>query len=182
MKSSTKKEIISWIKSIAIAFIIVFICREFIFTPITVFGESMSPTFHDADRVVVSKTSKIQRFDVIVFDAPDIEGKQYIKRVIGLPGDSIKMEDDVLYINGEVFSEEYLIKNKEKTLLHNLTGNFSLEDSTGETEVPNDMLFVMGDNRLDSKDSRMFGFVPYDSVIGEVKLRFYPFQKIGLPE
>lgn len=182
MKASTKKEVISWIKSIVIAIIVVFICREFIFAPITVSGESMSPNFHNADRVVVSKTSNIQRFDVIVFDAPDIEGEKYIKRVIGLPGDSIKVEDDVLYINGEMFPEEYLAENKEANPLQHLTGDFSLKENTGESQVPDDMLFVMGDNRLDSKDSRIFGFVPYDSVLGEVKFRFYPFQKVGFPE
>lgn len=181
MKVSTKKEIISWVKSLVFALIVVFICRQFIFTPTAVLGDSMLPTFHDADRVVVSKISKLQHFDVIVFDAPDIEGQQYIKRVIGLPGDSIKMEDDELYINGEMFPEEYLNKNKEDNLLHKLTGDFTLKENTGETKVPKDMLFVMGDNRLDSRDSRIFGFVPYDSVIGEVKFRFYPLQKIGIP-
>lgn len=182
MKASTKKEILSWVKTIALAIIIVFICRQFIFTPTSVFGESMSPTFHDADRVIVSKTSKIQRFDVVVFDAPDLEGEHYIKRVIGLPGDSIKMEDDVLSINGEEFPEEYLKENKENNTLEELTFDFTLEEITGKTKVPKDMLFVMGDNRLNSKDSRIFGFVPYDSVIGEVKFRFYPVNAVGVPE
>lgn len=182
MKASTKKEVLSWLKTFALAIIIVFVCRQFIFTPTSVFGESMSPTFHDADRVILSKTSEIQRFDVIVFDAPDLEGEHYIKRVIGLPGDTIKMEDDVLSINGEEFPEEYLRENKENNTLEELTFDFTLEELTGETKVPKDMLFVMGDNRLDSKDSRIFGFVPYDSVIGEVKFRFYPVNAVGVPE
>ncbi|MDQ0270388.1 signal peptidase I [Cytobacillus purgationiresistens] len=106
MKESTKKEIYSWVKSIVFAFIITFICRVFIFIPTTVFGESMLPTFNNEDRIVVSKTSEIQRSDVIVFDAPDMAGKQYIKRVIGLPGDSIEMKDDVLLndSNGAFYS------------------------------------------------------------------------------
>ncbi len=182
MKESTKKEIYSWVKSIAFAFIIAFICRQFLFTPITVFGESMEPTFQDQDRIVVSKTAKIQRFDVIVFDAPDIEGEHYIKRVIGLPGDRIEMKDDVLYINGEALEEPYLVENKKDNPLNKLTEDFSLQDKTGENIVPNDMLFVMGDNRLKSKDSRIFGLVPYASVIGEVKFRFFPLQEIGIPK
>ena len=148
MKESTKKEIYSWVKSVVFAFSIAFICRRFLFTPSTVLGASMSPTFHDQDRVVVSKTAEIQRFDVIVFDAPDSEGEYYIKRVIGLPGDNIEMKDDVLYINGEALEEPYLIENKEDHPFNKLTEDFSLQEKTGESEVPKDMLFVMGDNRL----------------------------------
>ncbi|MEH7389337.1 signal peptidase I [Bacillus sp. JJ1474] len=176
MKEGTKKEIFSWIKSLAFAFIIAFICREFLFSPTTVFGESMAPTFQDQEKVVVSKTAGIQRFDVIVFNAPDVEDKKYIKRVIGLPGDRIEMKDDVLYINGKAFEESYLKENKADNLFNKLTGDFKLQ------EVPKDYLFVMGDNRLNSKDSRHFGFIPNESIIGEVKFRFYPFQVIGIPK
>ena len=182
MTNSTKKEIYSWIKSIAFAFLIVFICRLFLFTPTTVLGASMSPTFQDHDKVVISKTTEIQRFDVIVFDAPDMDGEHYIKRVIGLPGDRIEMKNDVLYINGVAFEEPYLKENKEGNLLTKLTEDFSLEEKTGESKVPKDMLFVMGDNRLISKDSRIFGLIPNDSVIGEVIFRFYPLQEIGVPK
>ena len=173
MKESTKREIYSWVKSVAFAFIIVFICRQFLFTPSTVFGASMSPTFQNQERVVVSKTSEIQRFDVIVFDAPDVDDKYYIKRVIGLPGDQIEMKNDVLYINGEALEEPYLIENKEDNPFNRLTENFTLQEKTGEIRIPKDMLFVMGDNRLKSKDSRMFGLISYDSVIGEVRFRYF---------
>ncbi|MEC0300444.1 signal peptidase I [Peribacillus frigoritolerans] len=182
MKESTKKEIYSWVKSIVFAFIIVFICRQLLFTPTTVLGASMLPTFQDQDRVVVSKTTEIQRSDVIVFDAPDVDGKDYIKRVIGLPGDSIDMKDDVLYINGKAVEEPYLNANKEDNPFNKLTEDFSLQEKTGESKVPKNMLFVMGDNRLNSKDSRIFGFISYDSIVGEVKFRFYPLQEIGIPK
>ncbi|MEH7523407.1 signal peptidase I [Bacillus sp. JJ1503] len=176
MKENTKKEIFSWIKSLAFALIIAFICRELLFSPTTVFGESMAPTFQDQEKVVVSKTAGIQRFDVIVFNAPDVEDKKYIKRVIGLPGDRIEMKDDVLYINGKAFEESYLKENKADNPFNKLTGDFELQ------EVPKGSLFVMGDNRLNSKDSRHIGFIPYESIIGEVKFRFYPFQAIGIPK
>lgn len=182
MKESTKREIYSWVKSIVFALIIVVICRQFLFTPTIVSGQSMSPTFQNKDRVVISKMTKIHRFDIVVFDAPDVEGEQYIKRVIGLPGDRIEMKSDVLYINGEAMEEPYLIENKEDNPLHTLTEDFSLQKKAGESKVPKDMLFVMGDNRLRSKDSRALGFIPYDSVIGEVKFRYYPLQDIGIPE
>lgn len=182
MEESIKKEIISWIKACAFAILIAIICREFIFTPTTVLGESMSPTFENRDKIVVSKTSKIQRFDVIVFNAPDNKGERYIKRVIGLPGDRIQMKDDILYINGEAFFEPYLEENKEENIQNKLTEDFTLQEKYGVAEVPTNMLFVMGDNRLISNDSRIFGFISYESVIGEVKFRFYPFQEIGMPE
>ncbi|WP_340084923.1 signal peptidase I [Siminovitchia sp. FSL H7-0308] len=179
MKESTKEEIVSWMKSLAFAVIITLVCRQFLFSPITVFGESMSPSFEDHDKVIISKTSKIQRFDVVVFDAPDNENEHYIKRVIGLPGDSIEMKNDTLYINGKRFKEPYLTENKENNPFHKLTEDFSLQEKTGKAKVPEQMLFVMGDNRLNSKDSRTFGLISYDAVIGEVKFRIYPFEAFG---
>lgn len=181
MKESTKKEMVSWMKSLVVAIILAFICRQFLFSPITVFGESMAPSFQDHDRVVISKTSRIQRFDVIVFDAP-VEDEHYIKRVIGLPGDTIRMEDDVLYINGEAYNEPYLSENRQDNPYGSLTEDFSLTEKTGESKIPENRLFVMGDNRLNSKDSRTFGLISYESVIGEVKFRFYPFKEFGLPK
>lgn len=176
MQENTKKEVYSWVKSIAFAFIIAFLCRQFIFTPNTVHGESMSPTFEDENKIILSKTSEIQRFDIIVFHAPDSD-ENYIKRVIGLPGDQIKVKDDVLYINGKVYEEPYLEKGKKDNILDKFTNDFSL-DST----VPENSLFVLGDNRLVSKDSRIFGCIPKDSVIGEVKFRYYPLKEIGMPK
>lgn len=180
LQGSTKKEVYSWIKSIAFAVVIVFICREFIFTPVVVKGESMEPTFDSNNRIVVSKTSAIERFDMIVFKAPD-KDEQYIKRVIGLPGDSVEMRDDVLYINGKPYEEPY-VKRNNNIGLSKVTGDFTLKELTGNKKVPNGYFFVLGDNRLKSKDSRDFGFISTDSVIGEVKFRFYPLQEIGMPK
>lgn len=142
----------------------------------------MLPTFEDKDRVVISKMTKIHRFDIIVFDAPDEEDEQYIKRVIGLPGDRIEMKDGVLYINGEAMDEPYLIEDKGNNPFHIMTADFLLQEKTGESKVPDDKLFVMGDNRLKSKDSRALGFIPFDSVIGEVKFQYYPLREIGIPK
>ncbi|KAB7672235.1 signal peptidase I [Bacillus sp. B1-b2] len=181
MNEKVKKEIISWGKSIMIAAFVAIICRTFLFSPTTVHGESMSPTFHDMDKILLSKVSGIQRFDMVVFQAPDAK-EQYIKRVIGLPGDKIEMKDDVLYINGEVLTEPYLDNLKERNGGHKLTGDFTLRELTGEEVVPTNHVFVLGDNRLVSHDSRYFGFITMDSIIGEVKFRFYPLQHVGLPE
>lgn len=179
MQENTKKEVYAWIKSITFALIIAFLCRNFLFSPTTVYGESMEPTFQDKDRVLISKTSDIQRFDVVVFNAPDAD-KRYIKRVIGLPGDNVEMKDDVLYINGKPYEEPYVKRNNDITL--RVTGDFTLKELTGKTTVPNGYFFVLGDNRLISKDSRKFGFISADSIIGEVKLQFFPIKDIGLPK
>lgn len=181
MSDAKKKEVYSWFKSIVFAFIVAFICRNFLFSPAIVYGESMLPTFEENDRLLLSKVSDIQRFDLVVFDAPDSE-ERYIKRVIGLPGDKVEVKDDVLYINGRQMEEPYLEDVKKELLLDKLTGDFTLEEITGESVVPEGTLFVMGDNRLHSKDSRFFGPIPISSLIGEVKLQIFPLKKIGMPE
>lgn len=178
MKESTKKELFSWIKSIFFALAIAFIFRQFIFAPVTVQGESMLPTFEDDNKIIVSKMSKIEHFDMVVFHAPDSE-ENYIKRVIGLPGDQIEMVKDQLFINGEVYNEVYLLQNRQ---LASQNGMDRLTEDFGPITVPNDQYFVMGDNRLYSKDSRIFGTISSDSIIGEVKFRFFPINELGNPQ
>ena len=180
LQEKTKKEVYAWTKSIAFALIIAFICRNFLFTPTTVYGESMEPTFQEKDRVLISKISDIQRFDIVVFNAPDEDQRHYIKRVIGLPGDTVEMKDDVLYINGTPYEEPYVKRKSDITL--KVTSDFTLKELSGKTTVPNGYLFVLGDNRLKSRDSRSFGFISADSIIGKVKLRFFPLQDVGIPK
>ncbi|WP_026695076.1 signal peptidase I [Peribacillus kribbensis] len=182
MEKKIYRELWSWTKSILLAAAIAFIFRQFIFTPLTVYGVSMAPTFNDKDRILVTKVSKIDHFDNIVFHSPRSED-YYIKRVIGLPGDRVEMKDDVLYINNKRYSEPYLKKNKAKVPEGDkLTGNFTLKEVTGKSMVPEGYLFVMGDNRLWSTDSRRFGFISIKSVIGEVKLKLRPFKDFGMPD
>ncbi|EMN7732547.1 signal peptidase I [Bacillus cereus] len=182
MKENVGNEIYSWIKSLALALIIAFIVRQFLFSPMNVIGESMLPTFENKDKVMVSKLSYLQRFDIVVFDAPDAN-EYYIKRVIGLPGDSIEMKDEVLYINGKEIEQPYLEGIKGDNNSSGMrTGDFTLQELTGETKVPEGSLFVLGDNRIISKDSRSFGFVSKESIIGEVKFQYYPLDRIGIPK
>src|SRR3954452_13023559 len=98
-----RNEIWEWIKALFIAIVLAFIVRTFIFTPIVVDGASMEPTLQDQDRMVVTKIGEPKRFDIIVFHAS--ENTDYIKRVIGLPGDRIEYKNDTLYINGEPYDE-----------------------------------------------------------------------------
>lgn len=174
MQANTKKEAYSWMKAIAFALVMVLICRAFIFTPVVVKGESMEPTLENKDKVVISKISEPDRFDVIVFKEP-VKDEQYIKRVIGLPGDTVEMKNNVLYINGKSYEEPYLKNN-------NITGDFTLKELTGQERVPDGCIFVLGDNRMNSKDSRELGNISADSMIGEAKFRYYPLQEIGIPE
>lgn len=175
MSESIKKEIWSWIKAIFLGVAIVFICRAFIFTPVKVEGKSMSPTFEDNNRIIVTKMSKVQRFDMIVFHSP-VSNEDYIKRVIGLPGDIVEVKNDVLHINNIIYEEPYLNENKKM-----LTTKEQLTDDL-KVKVPEGSLYVMGDNRKKSSDSREIGFVTEDAVVGEVKFRFFPFTEFGTLE
>lgn len=178
-----KNELWEWIKALLIAFAIAAFIRYFLFTPIVVDGDSMMPTLEDGDRMIVNKIGyKIgnpDRFDIVVFHAP--EGKDYIKRVIGLPGDHVEYIDDQLYINGEPIDEPYLDQYKAEITEGNLTGDFKLQDINPSLDIiPEGHVFVMGDNRRFSKDSRHIGVVDIDEIIGNTNLIFWPINEIRI--
>ncbi|WP_318184445.1 signal peptidase I [Metabacillus idriensis] len=180
MKEKKKQsELFEWIKAIFIAVSIALLIRGFLFAPIVVDGESMESTLNDEDRMIVSKIGKPERFDIIVFHAT--ENKDYIKRVIGLPGDHIMYQNDMLYINGKAFEENYLDQNKKefKEIFGEnelFTENFNLEN-LGHKTVPKDTLFVLGDNRRYSKDSRHINVIPIDKVVGKAQFVYWPLDK-----
>lgn len=173
-----KSELFEWIKALAIAVILAAVIRYFLFAPIVVDGLSMMPTLHDQDRMIVNKIGyKIgepERFDIVVFHAT--EEKDYIKRVIGLPGDRVEYRDDTLYINGKACEEPYLDEYKNTLIDGPLTEPFTVE------EVPEGQLFVMGDNRRYSKDSRHIGPVSKDEVMGKTSLIYWPLNDIRFVE
>lgn len=175
-KKHITKELLSWFISICVAFTIVLICKHYLFSPVVVDGESMEPTYQDEDVLIISKISDIQRFDQIVFKSP-VNDNYYIKRVIGLPGDTIEMKDDVLYINGEKYNEPY-VNRKEEALQY--TEDFTLEQLTGKETVPEGYVFVLGDNRLHSGDSRHYGFIAMDEILGVSKVRIFPIQQFEI--
>ena len=153
-----------------------------------VVGDSMLPTLESGDRMMLIKLEKVNRFDIVVFPVPDGTEQEYVKRVIGLPGDEIKYFQDELYINGEKVEEHYLEKFKEGSN-QSLTGDFTLFSLTGEATVPENMYFVLGDNRNVSKDSRIFGFIPVEQIRGfiptvqlesTVDFEVWPLNKIGI--
>jgi signal peptidase I len=171
-----KSEAWEWIKALAIAVILAAAIRYFLFAPIVVDGLSMMPTLHDQNRMIVNKLSynigEPERFDIVVFHAP--EQKDYIKRVIGLPGDHVEYKNDTLYINGKPIEERYLKGAKAEIIDAPLTFDFELEELWGQKTVPEGHLFVMGDNRRYSKDSRSIGFVSMEEVIGETGVVYWP--------
>lgn len=172
-----KNELWEWTKALIIAVLLAVVIRYFLFAPIVVDGLSMMPTLKDQDRMIVNKFSydigQPKRFDIIVFHAP--EKKDYIKRVIGLPGDRIEYKKDTLYVNGKAYKEPYLDKYKEQVVNGPLTDPFTLKETKlGKETVPKGQLFVMGDNRRYSKDSRHIGTIPLSKVIGKTSVVYWP--------
>lgn len=138
--------------------ILFFIIRGFIFIPVPVDGNSMEKTLTQGDMIVMEKFSSIQRFDVVVFELPN--GAVYIKRVIGLPGDSISYENDQLFVNDQPVEEKFIEKNRKKDHENApYTTNFDLKELINKEVLPEDSYFVLGDNRRMSKDSRSFGAI-----------------------
>lgn len=180
MKQTLKKESLEWIRTIFIGLLLAVFFRTFFFSTYAVEGKSMMPTLQDGNMLVVNKISyqvgELNRFDVVVFHANEKE--DYVKRIIGLPGDHIEYKDDKLYINGQFVDEPYLETYKEEIEGRKLTGDFTLEEVTNEMVVPEGSIFVMGDNRLGSWDSRHFGFVDIDRVVGKVDLRYWPIREM----
>ena len=178
-----KNELWEWIKALVIAFVIAVLIRYILFTPIVVDGDSMMPTLEDGDRMIVNKIGyklgEPDRFDIVVFHAP--EGKDYIKRVIGLPGDTIEYKDDQLYINGKAYDEPYLDEYKSQITEGTLTQDFTLQEIDPTIEViPEGYVFVMGDNRRYSKDSRHIGIVSEDKIIGNTSVIFWPISEMKI--
>ncbi|PEI64193.1 signal peptidase I [Bacillus wiedmannii] len=172
-----KKRLREFFRTIAIACLLVFLAKIFVFFPTTVKGASMNPTLQDGDKLIVNKLAKqfesYGREDIIVVKTDNF----YVKRVIGLPGDVIEVRNDQLYVNHEVTQEAYLYSNKkqaEKKLM-NLTEDF------GPITVPKNKIFVMGDNRLISRDSRNgLGLIDREDVLGELAAIYYPIEHMKI--
>lgn len=180
--SKRKSELFDWIKALLIAFILAFVVRTYFFSPIVVDGPSMLPTLHDQDKMIVNKfkyrISEPERFDIVVFHA--INQKDFIKRIIGLPGEHVEMKDGILYIDGQEVSEPFLESNQVQ-FDYPLTRDFTLEEIPGGYEkIPEDYVLVLGDNRNNSTDSRSIGLVSVDEIVGKANLIFWPYNRIQI--
>ncbi|MCM3441282.1 signal peptidase I [Metabacillus halosaccharovorans] len=172
---TTKSKIWEWTKAIVLAVGLAMIIRFFLFEPYLVEGSSMDPTLHDGDRLFVNKTLKfigeINKGDIVIIDGEE-ENIRYVKRIIGLPGDKVRAEEGQVYVNDQLIEEPYLTENREEAeqLGMMLTGDFE------EVEVPKGSYFVMGDNRLNSMDSRNgLGLIESSRILGKSEFIFYPF-------
>jgi signal peptidase I len=138
-------------------------------------GPSMQPTFEDGDRLIAVRHFTPKRNDVVIIKAPNQPGAMYIKRLIGLPGDTVQSKNDVLYINGKKVAQPYL-NNKYQKADHlagvNYTNNFKVK-------LKKNQYWVMGDHRDVSNDSRRFGPVSRSNILSKVVLRYWPVTQIS---
>ena len=183
-KKAHKDMVLEYMPYVIIIVFVVLI-RTFIATPIKVNGSSMSPTLYNGDHMLLykltPKTRGIKRFDIVVIST---DSGKLIKRVIGLPGEKIRYEitkDDeereiaTLYINGEAVEENFITDEAK-----NATCVIDTKICNGEdVEIPDGEYYVMGDNRINSKDSRMIGTVDKKNISGTTQLILFPFNRIG---
>jgi signal peptidase I len=173
---SSARNLIEWIAIIAAALVVAIVIKTFLFQAFYIPSESMERTLWPNDRVLVNKLSysmhPIHRGDIVVFKRPPSEAsdptiKDLIKRVIGLPGDTIEARDGLVFINGQQLKEPYLAPGMVTT-------------SLPVTKVGAKQYFVMGDNRTNSKDSRFIGTIPRSLIVGRAFIRVWPLSKIRL--
>src|SRR5437763_15799180 len=166
------------VRDLIFALMVLALVMVFIIQPVKVEGTSMLPYLHDGERIFVNKliyyddfrwAPKVYRGDIVVFWFPDDPSKSYIKRVIGLPGETVQMRDGRIYVNGKELPEPYL----DPTL------NVS-DDSRPPAYVKPHYYFVMGDNRDNSSDSRSWGLVPEKYIYGKALFRYWPLSKASV--
>ena len=181
---SWKKELLSWVGTLILALAVVLVIRTFIFEPIRVDGSSMADTLQDGELTFVLKAEYLfkdpDRFDVVICHYPNrrdannplgIETKtNFVKRVIGLPGETLAIQGNTVYINGQTLEEPFLTPERNAVNL-----------SLGPITLGEDEYFMIGDNRYASNDSRNLrevGPIARDEIVGEVKFVFFPFSAL----
>ncbi|MDD4290232.1 MAG: signal peptidase I [Patescibacteria group bacterium] len=166
------------IKTVIISLAIIFPIRYFLIQPFMVDGASMEPNFYNSDYLIIDEITyrfeNPERGQVVVFKNPDNKKEYFIKRVIGLPGEVVRIQDGGVFIR-HIGSDDF-IELKEDYLPKNLSTMSVGED----VMVPDNSYFVLGDNRSNSRDSRYFGAIPENFITGKVWLRGYPFNRIKL--
>lgn len=177
-KQKIKTELLEWVKLLCVSLVAAIVITTFV-KPTMVKGESMSPTIHEYDYLIINCMSYVKKEpafgDIIVFETKmktdSGRQKDLIKRIIGVPGDFIQVKDGIVYRNGVALEEPYI------------DGIYTPGD-VEEMEIPENHVFVMGDNRSNSLDSRSeeLGTIPYEDIVGSVLVRLFPFNKIGLVE
>ncbi|NMC52495.1 MAG: signal peptidase I [Chloroflexi bacterium] len=158
--------IIEALQTIVLALVLYFLIDSFM-ARVRVDKISMRPTLDPGQLLLVNKTAyrfgEVQRGDIVVFHYPLNPAEDYIKRVIGVPGDTVLVENGQVFVNGQELVEDYIA---------------DAPTYTGEWEVPEEMYFVLGDNRNQSSDSHRWGFVPEDHMLGKAIFVYWPLDKI----
>ncbi|MDP9172158.1 MAG: signal peptidase I [Acidobacteriota bacterium] len=164
---------LSLLRDIAISVVLAIVLIVFIYQPVKVEGTSMMPGLNDQERIFINKyeyklsSDAIRRGDLVVFHFPLDRSQSYIKRVIGLPGDYVEIQDGTVYLNGNRLEEPYLIDEYRDHL------------SRPKEVVPMNNYFVLGDHRSSSNDSRMWGFVDRRDIYGKAVFVYWPPGKMG---
>jgi signal peptidase I len=174
-KEGGLRNAVEWVVIIGGAFLVAFVVKTFLIQAFFIPSGSMLPTLHEDDRVLVNKLSydlhDVNRGDLVVFERPEGESagqiKDLIKRVVALPGERIEQRDGDVYIDGDLLEEPYLAEGTETT---------NLDPQT----VPDGHVFVMGDNRGDSMDSRVFRAIDEDLIVGRAFVRVWPLPDLAL--
>ncbi|MDO8451739.1 MAG: signal peptidase I [bacterium] len=169
--------IFDFLQSIVVVLAVMVMIYLFIMSPQEISGASMEPNFHNGEYILTNKIqykfAQPKRGDVVIFKSPKNKDIDFIKRIIGLPGDSVKLSKNALYINGEKLEEPYLAPGVR------IFGESFLHEGQ-EITVPPEHYFVVGDNRPHSSDSREFGPVSKEEFIGKAFLRYWPFRDFTL--
>lgn len=174
--SKLKSNIIELIEFVAIMAAILVVIRFFVAEPHKVSGSSMVPNFHDQDFIITNKLAvkigDLKRGEVIILTNPRNKDQVFIKRIIGLPGERLRLLNGVVYINVQPLEEPYLPANLK-------TPGESFLQEGEEVVIPDGQYFVMGDNRVASSDSREFGPIGRNLIIGQAFLRYWPLNQLG---
>lgn len=172
-----KSHLIDFIQTLVVFGAIFALIYLFIAQPHKVSGSSMFPTFHDGDYILTDKISykvgEPRRGDVIVLKNPNDESQDFIKRIVGMPGDTIEIKQGNIYLSGQKLTENYLPTGTSTS-----GGRFLTENSL--IKVGTNQYFVVGDNRDHSSDSREWGTIPKEKIIGRTFFRYFPPQRFGL--
>ncbi|WP_082096998.1 signal peptidase I [Paenibacillus wulumuqiensis] len=177
---SKKSEVKEWLIGIIVAVCLISIVRLFLFEPFVVSGQSMEPNFHNDERLIANKLlydlRSPQPGEVIVLKVPS-QHRDFIKRVIAVGGDTVKVEGDRLMVNGKAVDEPYI---QSAVAAAQAQGSpYNINDfptpALPDGKVPEGYLFVMGDNRSHSQDSRMIGYIPVNDVVGRAEMIYWPF-------
>lgn len=182
-----------WLIELVVLLVAVFVGVQLLMTQVVskdvVSGNSMQPTLENGDRLYSLRHKQVKRNDIVVINAPDAPGELYIKRVIGMPGDTVKVQNERLYVNGKLQKQPYLktsfmrkeitdwakANNRSSTGIQ-FTQDFDIatDKATQSEHVPQGEYFVMGDNRFVSHDGRAFGFIPKSKIQSVVVWRYWP--------